>query len=122
MVWRRRALTSIVPWLRGNFDASIQRPGELVAENQRRASAGIRDRLHRRRQPLVRELELARQKDVVLRRNEPVAMRRLMADSTLPGGDLGAAELGGLTIPTLVVFLIFQRFIIRGVVMAGLKG
>ncbi|MCK0168343.1 carbohydrate ABC transporter permease [Jannaschia sp. S6380] len=26
------------------------------------------------------------------------------------------------TIPTLVVFLIFQRFIIRGVVMAGLKG
>ncbi|MEQ9247766.1 MAG: carbohydrate ABC transporter permease [Nitratireductor sp.] len=26
------------------------------------------------------------------------------------------------TLPTLVVFLIFQRFIIRGVVMAGLKG
>ncbi|TDQ67065.1 multiple sugar transport system permease protein [Maritalea mobilis] len=26
------------------------------------------------------------------------------------------------TIPTLIVFLIFQRFIIRGVVMAGLKG
>ncbi|MCY4542635.1 MAG: carbohydrate ABC transporter permease [Rhodobacteraceae bacterium] len=26
------------------------------------------------------------------------------------------------TIPTLVVFLVFQRFIIRGVVMAGLKG
>ncbi len=26
------------------------------------------------------------------------------------------------TIPTLVIFLIFQRFIIRGVVMAGLKG
>ena len=26
------------------------------------------------------------------------------------------------TVPTLVVFLIFQRFIIRGVVMAGLKG
>ena len=26
------------------------------------------------------------------------------------------------TTPTLVVFLIFQRFIIRGVVMAGLKG
>lgn len=26
------------------------------------------------------------------------------------------------TIPTLIVFLVFQRFIIRGVVMAGLKG
>jgi multiple sugar transport system permease protein len=26
------------------------------------------------------------------------------------------------TLPTLIVFLIFQRFIIRGVVMAGLKG
>jgi multiple sugar transport system permease protein len=26
------------------------------------------------------------------------------------------------TLPTLVVFLIFQRYIIRGVVMAGLKG
>ena len=26
------------------------------------------------------------------------------------------------TIPTLIVFLIFQRFIIRGVAMAGLKG
>ena len=26
------------------------------------------------------------------------------------------------TIPTLIVFLIFQRYIIRGVVMAGLKG
>ena len=26
------------------------------------------------------------------------------------------------TIPTLIVFLIFQRFIIRGVVMAGLMG
>ena len=25
-------------------------------------------------------------------------------------------------LPTLVVFLVFQRFIIRGVVMAGLKG
>jgi multiple sugar transport system permease protein len=26
------------------------------------------------------------------------------------------------TIPTLIVFLIFQRYIIQGVVMAGLKG
>ena len=26
------------------------------------------------------------------------------------------------TIPTLIVFLVFQRYIIRGVVMAGLKG
>ena len=26
------------------------------------------------------------------------------------------------TIPTLVVFLVLQRFIIRGVVLAGLKG
>ena len=26
------------------------------------------------------------------------------------------------TLPTLVVFIIFQRYIIRGVVLAGLKG
>ena len=26
------------------------------------------------------------------------------------------------TIPTLIVFLVFQRYIIRGVAMAGLKG
>jgi ABC-type glycerol-3-phosphate transport system permease component len=26
------------------------------------------------------------------------------------------------TIPTLIIFLIFQRYIIRGVAMAGLKG
>ena len=26
------------------------------------------------------------------------------------------------TLPTLIVFLIFQRFIIQGVAMAGLKG
>ena len=26
------------------------------------------------------------------------------------------------TIPTLIVFLVFQRYIIRGVVLAGLKG
>jgi ABC-type glycerol-3-phosphate transport system permease component len=26
------------------------------------------------------------------------------------------------TIPTLIVFLLFQRYIIRGVAMAGLKG
>ena len=26
------------------------------------------------------------------------------------------------TIPTLIVFLLFQRYIVRGVVLAGLKG
>jgi ABC-type glycerol-3-phosphate transport system permease component len=26
------------------------------------------------------------------------------------------------TLPTLIVFIIFQRYIIRGVVLAGLKG
>ncbi len=26
------------------------------------------------------------------------------------------------TLPTLIVFIVFQRYIIRGVVLAGLKG